>query len=355
MTENAAVCFENKPGVLPSQADFSDVATASVPGHLPWKMRSPGDRKLALINLFAVVVPPLGLALAIFLLWGTAFNLWYLLLLAGMVMFSAPGVTVGYHRLCTHRSFTTSAKLRYLFAVAGSMAVQGPVIRWCAEHRKHHQHSDTEQDPHSPHMSRNGSWGQGLRATMRGAYHAHMGWLFTGYTKVLGKYSADLWADPAIVRADQQFIFWVLVGLIFPAIVAGLISRSLSGVLLGFLWGGLVRVLLVHHITWSVNSVCHLWGSQPFGSQDQSRNNFVVALLAMGEGWHNNHHAFPASAATACAGGRSTPATSSSACCRCWAWSGTFACPAPAHCAAAAGTTDRIKIRMEIGNPGRPG
>ena len=258
--------------------------------------RSPGDRKLAIINLGAVLVPLVGLASAIVLLWGTAFNGWYLLLMGGMAMVSATGITVGYHRLCTHKSFKTPGPLRYLLAAAGSMAVQGPVIAWCAEHRKHHQHSDTEKDPHSPHMSRDGSWGEGLWATLRGAFHAHMGWLFAGRTKGLGKYSVDLRMDPALVLANRQFPLWVLFGLLFPALLAGLVSMSWTGALLGFLWGGLVRVLLVHHITWSVNSVCHLWGTTPFDSRDESRNNAVVGILAMGEGWHNNHHAFPTSA-----------------------------------------------------------
>ncbi|MEM0914911.1 MAG: fatty acid desaturase, partial [Planctomycetota bacterium] len=206
------------------------------------------------------------------------------------------GIAVGFHRLCTHRSFATPAWLRYAFAAAGSMAVQGPVIHWCAEHRKHHQHSDTEHDPHSPHMSRDGSWGEGTWATLRGAYHAHIGWLFAGHSKGLGKYAADLRADRALVLADKHFVMWVLIGLFLPGVLAGLITMSWWGVLLGFLWGGLVRVLLVHHVTWSVNSVCHLWGTKPFDSHDESRNNALVAFLSFGDGWHNNHHAFPASA-----------------------------------------------------------
>jgi stearoyl-CoA desaturase (delta-9 desaturase) len=130
----------------------------------------------------------------------------------------------------------------------------------------------------------------------RGTLGAHVGWLFAGHSKGLGRYSADLKADRVLVLANGQFVFWVLFGLLFPAVVAGLVSMSWTGVLLGFLWGGLVRVLLVHHITWSVNSVCHLWGTRPFDSRDESRNNALVGLLAMGEGWHNNHHAFPTSA-----------------------------------------------------------
>jgi stearoyl-CoA desaturase (Delta-9 desaturase) len=274
-------------------SDQGGTATETPAETLRWSMeRSPGDRRLAIINFFAVLLPVLGLAGAIVLLWGVAFNWWYLLLFGGMSMVSAVGITVGYHRLCTHKSFTTSAVLRYLLAAAGSMAVQGPVIRWCAEHRKHHQHSDSEHDPHSPHMSRHGSWGEGILATLRGAFHAHMGWLFVGRSRGLGKYSIDLRADRALVLADRQFVYWVIVGLVFPALLGGLISMSWWGVLLG----GLVRVLMVHHITWSVNSVCHLWGTRPFDNRDESRNNAVVALLAMGEGWHNNHHAFPTSA-----------------------------------------------------------
>lgn len=259
--------------------------------------RSAADRKLALINLGAVLIPLLGLAGAIVLLWGVRwFHWWYPLIMGVMALVSAAGITVGYHRMCTHKSFRTGAVLRYVFSAAGSMAVQGPVIQWCAEHRKHHQHSDKEHDPHSPHMSERGSWGEGLWATLRGAFHAHMGWLFAGHSKGLGKYSTDLKADRALVLANGHFVAWVIFGLLFPAALAGLLTMSWAGVLLGFLWGGLVRVLLVHHITWSVNSVCHLWGTRPFESHDESRNNVLVGLLAMGEGWHNNHHAFPTSA-----------------------------------------------------------
>jgi stearoyl-CoA desaturase (delta-9 desaturase) len=259
-------------------------------------IRSPGERKLILINLAAVLVPPVGLIAALALAWGSYFNGWYLLLLVGMSMLTATGVTVGYHRLCTHRSFETPPALRYFFAAIGSMAVQGPVIRWCAEHRRHHQHSDKLGDPHSPHMSPDGSWGEGIWATLRGAYHAHVGWLFSTRSKALGKYSMDLRADPVLVRVDAQFVYWVLVGLFLPGVITGLLTMSWMGALLGFLWGGLVRVFVVHHVTWSVNSICHLWGTRPFVSHDESRNNPIVAFLAMGEGWHNNHHAFPASA-----------------------------------------------------------
>ncbi len=257
---------------------------------------NPADRKLRIINLFAVILPFLGLILAMVMLWGTALGWIHLGLLWLMATITSLGVTVGYHRLCTHKSFKTPAALRYAFAAAGSMAVQGPVIQWCGEHRRHHQHSDTERDPHSPHMGPDGSWGEGFWATLRGGFHAHLGWLFEGRPKGLGKYTRDLREDPALVAANRHFTAWVVAGLVFPAVVGGLATMTFTGALLGFLWGGLIRVLLVHHITWSVNSVCHLWGARPFRTRDESRNNPIVGILALGEGWHNNHHAFPTSA-----------------------------------------------------------
>lgn len=257
---------------------------------------NPGERKLKIINLAAVVIPFAGFLLAIGLLWGVAFDWVQLAIMGVMYVVTALGITVGFHRMATHKSFETPTAVRYLLAVAGSMAAQGPVIRWCGEHRRHHQHSDTEEDPHSPHMGPNGSWGDGFWATLKGGYHAHLGWLLTAPGEGLAKYTVDLRKDKALVAATNQFPWLVLLGLIIPAILGGLLTLSWSGALLGFLWGGLVRVLMVHHITWSVNSICHLWGSKPFDSHDESRNNAVVGILAMGEGWHNNHHAFPTSA-----------------------------------------------------------
>lgn len=258
--------------------------------------RRAATRKLRIINLGAVLLPFAGLIAAVVLSWGVAFDWTYLAIMAGMGLISAFGITVGFHRLCTHKAFRTFSVVRYAFAAAGSMAVQGPVIRWCAEHRRHHQHSDTEGDPHSPHMDANGSWGEGLWATLRGAFHAHVGWMLKGTSKGLARYTRDLNRDRALVLANRHFLHWVLIGLIVPAVLGGLITMSWYGALLGFLWGGLVRILVVHHITWSVNSVCHLWGTRPFDAHDESRNNVIVAILGLGEGWHNNHHAFPTSA-----------------------------------------------------------
>lgn len=257
---------------------------------------SPADQKRRLINLIAVILPPGALVIALVLFWGTGVDWTSLALLLGMSIVTTMGVTVGFHRLCTHRSFRAPAVVRYIFAAAGSMAAQGSVIHWCAEHRRHHLHSDTEGDPHSPHMGERGSWGEGFWATVRGGYHSHVGWLFGPRSKGLGRYCKDLKRDPVLVAVDRQFRAWVVIGLLLPALVGGLITMSWFGAMLGFLWGGLVRVLLVHHVTWSINSICHLWGTRPFDSGDESRNNAILGIIGFGEGWHNNHHAFPASA-----------------------------------------------------------
>lgn len=259
--------------------------------------------KLRLINIAAVTIPFVGLVAAVVLLWGVAFNWVYLGILGGMYILTAIGITVGYHRLFTHRSFQTSRPVAAILAALGSMAVEGPLLQWVATHRRHHQHSDDEADPHSPHTH-----GAGFRGTVRGMWYAHMGWLFSAHTFVpssdrtsrvphgLARYVKDLRKDPLYRWMNRSFSLWVVVGLLIPAVLGGVLTMSWMGVLLGFIWGGLVRVLLVHHVTWSINSVCHIWGSKPFRSHDESRNNPIFGVLAMGEGWHNNHHAFPTSA-----------------------------------------------------------
>jgi len=242
-------------------------------------------------NLLAVTIPFAGVIAAIVLLWGVAFNWIYLAILFGMYLASAVGITVGYHRLFTHSSFKTPRVVAAILAALGSMAVEGPVLQWVAVHRSHHQHSDCESDPHSPHTHGDTFWGM-----VCGMWHAHMGWLFRINTRDLAKYSRDLRRDPLIRRMSKLFPLWVFLGLLIPAVLGGLFTLSWMGVLLGFIWGGLVRIFLVHHVTWSVNSVCHIWGSHPFNCHDESRNNAIFGVLALGEGWHNNHHAFPTSA-----------------------------------------------------------
>ena len=246
---------------------------------------------MRLLNLAAVTIPFAGLVAAIILLWGVAFNWVYLALLAGMYIATAIGINVGYHRFFTHRSFKTPRFIEAILAALGSMAVEGPVIQWAAVHRCHHQHSDEHEDPHSPH-----SPGEGFWTMVRGMWHAHMGWLFTPHPPRLARYVNDLRKDRLVRRMSKLFPFWVIVGLLIPAVLGGLFTMSWMGVLLGFIWGGLVRIFLVHHVTWSINSVCHIWGTRPFDTHDESRNNAIFGVLALGEGWHNNHHAFPTSA-----------------------------------------------------------
>jgi stearoyl-CoA desaturase (Delta-9 desaturase) len=265
-----------------------DRSTHPAAGH---KRHAAAPLKLRIVNLIAVLLPFVGFIAALVLLWGIAFNWIYLALLAGMYMITAVGITVGYHRLFTHKSFETVAPVRALLAIFGSMAVEGPVLQWAALHRKHHQHSDTEEDPHSPHHHGDSVWG-----TIKGFCHAHLGWLFVRRPKGLARYIPDLHQDAVLRTISATFPVWVLVGLLIPAALGGLLTMTWMGVLLGFLWGGLARIFLVHHVTWSVNSVCHIWGSRPFNSHDESRNNPIVGILGLGEGWHNNHHAFPASA-----------------------------------------------------------
>jgi stearoyl-CoA desaturase (delta-9 desaturase) len=241
--------------------------------------------------LAGVAVPFLGLVAAVALLWGPGVGWVPLGLLAGMYALTFLGISVGYHRLFTHRAFETGRAVQFALAALGSMAAQGPLLQWVATHRRHHQHSDRPGDPHTPHHH-----GRGARGWLRGAWHAHIGWMFTPRPAGMGRYVADLRRSAALRAVSALYPAWAAAGLVLPAAVGGLSAGTWSGALLGFVWGGLVRVFVGHHVTFSVNSVCHLWGGRPFPGGDQSRNNFLVGVLALGEGWHNNHHAFPTSA-----------------------------------------------------------
>ncbi|RJP42122.1 MAG: acyl-CoA desaturase [Phycisphaerales bacterium] len=242
-------------------------------------------------TLVAVILPFVGLLVAIYGFWGWGFSWVELALLAVMYTATGLGITIGYHRLFTHRAFATVWPVKASLAVLGSMAVQGSILRWVATHRRHHQHSDEQGDPHSPHR-----FGGGFRGVLAGWWHAHVGWMFLADAKDLGRYAKDVEADRTLRLVSRSFGGWVVLGLVVPAAAGGWITGTWSGALLGFLWGGLVRVFLVQHVTWSINSVCHLWGRRPFRSHDESRNNLLCGVLAFGEGWHNNHHAFPTSA-----------------------------------------------------------
>jgi stearoyl-CoA desaturase (delta-9 desaturase) len=242
-------------------------------------------------NLAGVIIPFAGLAIAIILLWGTGFSWVQLSLFLGMYVVTALGLTIGFHRLFTHRSFETNAVVKAILGICGSMAVQGPLLWWVAQHRVHHQHSDHEGDSHSPHTH-----GEGILELLKGLWHAHIGWFFEPDAPNLYRYVGDLQKQRLLRVISALFPLWVILGLLIPSALGGLITKTWTGVLLGFIWGGLVRVFLIHHVTWSINSVCHLWGTRPFKSHDQSRNNFIFGVLGLGEGWHNNHHAFPTSA-----------------------------------------------------------
>jgi len=240
-------------------------------------------------NLAAVVVPFLAFIVAVVLLWNRAVGWSDLALLGVMYALTGFGITVGFHRLLTHRSFATSRPVAYTFAVLGSMAVEGPVTNWVADHRKHHAHTDVEGDPHSPHVGH----GSGLR----GLVHAHMGWLFTEHGNAArARYAKDLMEDPGMRWIATNFHLLALASLLIPFAAGWLITGHISGALTGLLWGGFVRIFLLHHVTWSINSVCHFFGRRRFATDDHSTNVGWLSILSMGESWHHNHHAFPRSA-----------------------------------------------------------
>ena len=238
-------------------------------------------------------VPVIALVLVGWQLWEDA--LYWHDLVVFLILYAATGlgVTVGFHRLLTHRAFKTRAWLRGTFAALGSAAVEGPVIAWVADHRKHHAFSDQEGDPHSPHVDHGG----GFRGALKGLLHAHVGWLFI-HTQRGNKerYAPDLLNDPVVSFVNRTFLLWVLVGLAVPFGLGVAIGGSLTAGLTGLLWGGAVRMLVLHHVTYSINSLCHFFGRRRFPTDDESRNLAWLAPLSFGEAWHNNHHAFPTSA-----------------------------------------------------------
>jgi stearoyl-CoA desaturase (delta-9 desaturase) len=244
----------------------------------------------------SVVGPFVGLLAAIFLLWHHPANRWgigwpELLLMIGMYSLTGFGVTIGFHRLLTHKAFETYRPVKLLLAIFGSTAGQGMCIRWVATHRRHHQQADHEGDPHSPHLH-----GEGFAAMLRGLWHAHVAWCFDKDKADLARSVPDLLADPILLVIDQLYFFWVGFGILLPGVILGLCTHSWRGFVSGLVWGGLLRIFLLQHVTWSINSACHVWGRRPFAISDHSTNNMPIALVSFGEGWHNNHHAFPTSA-----------------------------------------------------------
>jgi stearoyl-CoA desaturase (Delta-9 desaturase) len=238
-------------------------------------------------------VPVLALGLVVWQVWGDFLRWSDVIVFAIMYVFTGLGVTVGFHRLFTHRSFKTSKPVRGILAVLGSAAIEGPVISWVADHRKHHTFSDQEGDPHSPHVGHGG----GFRGALKGLFHAHVGWLFIHTQRGARKrYARDLLADPVVSFVDRHFLAWALGGLVAAFALGWAIGGSFHAALTGLLWGGAVRMLVVHHVTYSINSLCHFFGRRPFETGDESRNLFWLSLPTFGESWHNNHHAFPTSA-----------------------------------------------------------
>jgi stearoyl-CoA desaturase (Delta-9 desaturase) len=255
-----------------------------------WK---PLSRAYKFINLAGILLPLLGLALAVTLLWHRPFGGVELAILLVGYLLTGLGVTVGFHRLFTHRSFQTYRAVRYAFAILGQMAVEGDVLTWVADHRKHHQFSDREGDPHSPRAG----FGDGAIESLKGLWHAHTGWLFSHVARAdREKYAKDLMSDRGLRVIAGLFLPIVLVSLLLPALAGRLLLGGWYGFVAGLVWGGAVRIFLLHHVTFSINSICHMWGRRRFASGDESRNVWWLSWLSFGESWHNNHHAFPTSA-----------------------------------------------------------
>jgi stearoyl-CoA desaturase (Delta-9 desaturase) len=234
------------------------------------------------------MIPMAALVAAVPLAWGWGLGWTDIGLAIGFYYLSGFGVTVGYHRYFTHRGFKAKRGLRNALAIAGSMALQGDVITWVADHRRHHAFSDKEGDPHSPWL-----YGTTPVALAKGFWHAHMGWLFGPERTNAARFTPDLLADRDIVRISRQFALWTAVSLLAPALLGGLISLSWWGALTAFFWAGLVRAAVLHHVTWSINSICHMIGKRPFEARDKATNVWPLAILSMGESWHNLHHADP--------------------------------------------------------------
>jgi stearoyl-CoA desaturase (delta-9 desaturase) len=247
-----------------------------------------------IITGFVTGLPMIALGIAAWQMWRGLLHPSDLIVLGVMYVLTGLGITVGFHRLFTHRAFRTRTWVRATLAVLGSAAIEGPVVAWVADHRKHHAFADKEGDPHSPHVDH----GVGLRGALRGLWHAHVGWLFIHTQRgKKARYAPDLIADPVVSYVDRTFLTWAIGGFLVAFALGVAIGHTLTAGLTGMLWGGLVRVFLLHHVTYSINSLCHFFGRRRFDTGDESRNLAWLAPLSFGEAWHNNHHAFPTSAA----------------------------------------------------------
>jgi stearoyl-CoA desaturase (Delta-9 desaturase) len=235
-----------------------------------------------------VLVPLLAVIAAVPFAWGWGLSWTDVIIAFVFYCISGLGVTVGFHRHFTHGSFKANRPLRIALAAAGQMAAQGPVIIWVADHRRHHAFSDREGDPHSPWL-----FGTSVAALAKGFWHAHMGWVFNRDNTNQQRFTPDLLADKDIYRVNKLFWVWTIISFFGPGVIGGLVTWSWHGALTALFWAGLVRIALLHHVTWSVNSICHMIGERPFSSRDRSANFWPLALLSFGESWHNLHHADP--------------------------------------------------------------
>jgi len=263
--------------------------TADPDAGLPANALGAEKGALEQITLYVfVIVPFLALAAVVPAVWGWGLSWTDVSLAVGFYFLTLLGVTVGYHRHFTHGSFKAKTPLRVALAAVGGMAIQGPVVQWVADHRRHHAFADREGDPHSPWR-----YGAGARNVAKGMFHAHMGWLFDRRKTNAERYAPDLLRDTAVRRTSRLFVVWAFLSLALPAVIGGLVTGSWTGAWSAFFWAGLVRVALLHHVTWSINSVCHLVGNRPFTSRDRATNFWPLAILSGGESWHNLHHADP--------------------------------------------------------------
>ena len=282
MTDSAATAL-----APPSEAPPSG-ALPSGPRPLTGEVKSRWEQ----MALYAfVVIPFAAVVAAVPVAWGWGLSWHDVVITVVFYIVSGLGITVGFHRYFTHGSFKAKRGLRIALALAGSLAIEGPVIRWVSDHRRHHAFSDKEGDPHSPWR-----YGEDFRALSKGFFFAHIGWLFDIEQTNQERFSPDLLADRHLKRIDAAFPAIVVFSLLAPAVVGGLWSLSWTGALTAFFWASLLRICVLHHVTWSINSVCHTIGERPFAARDKSANFWPLAIISFGESWHNLHHADPTSA-----------------------------------------------------------
>lgn len=290
MTDSAVL---DKPPAPPGEASTPPAARpATPPGPEAVWIEARVHPAHTLGMSLAIGLPFAAFLGAIVLLWNRAVGWADLALLAALYFPAVLGVTIGYHRLLTHRAFEAVPALKVALLAAGALAFQGRPIKWAIDHRIHHAHSDQAGDPHSPVHG----FGTGLWQQCRGFLHAHMGWMFKRVGYGSEKWGRDLTADPIVRFMDRTYWGWASLAFVLPATAGWALSGSPWGALTGLFWGGLVRIFFVHHVTWSINSICHMYGTRPFVSQDRATNNRWLALPSLGESWHHNHHVFPAAA-----------------------------------------------------------